>query len=538
MPAILQHARAAATARSAPSSWRARRAHRVVPAACLLAGLLAFASPAAAQEPAGWRPCGGAGAECAAFSVPLDHARPEQGQLRLALARVHATDPARRIGSLFFNLGGPGAPAVEILREAGTDLFPTLSDRFDIVAVDPRGVGESERAIACGRNQETQGLYAQPFPTPQNLRAIRYVARAQRLVRRCVRRNRAILPYVATANVARDIDLIRAALGEERLTFVGFSYGTFLGATYASLFPDRYRALVLDGAVDADRYINRPVDLLREQSASVERALGRFFRVCAARRRACGFGAGRPRRAFDALVARLNDSPARTGGRRVVDGEDVLVAAAQAVYAKQFWPILAEALDDLEAGNAELARLLADAFYGRDPDGSYGPMVSRYFTISAVEQRYPRGVRRYLGLGRRCRARFAHFWWNCGYAELPFALMPVEPRGAFYGPFEVPATAVPPLVIGTTNDPATPYRGSRRLVRDLGNARLLTMRGDGHTAYPGNSGCVDAAVDAYLEDGVLPPPGTVCRQRVPFASARALVATAGRPMSSHLPPGL
>ena len=253
-------------------------------------------------------------------TVPLDYDSPTGSTIQIAVARVPAKDQAHRIGSLLFNLGGPGAPAVDFLQAtAGQGFVDALNRRFDIVAFDPRGTGQSSPSIDCKANQERLGLYAQPFPTPSalHLRALlrkdrAYFARCLSLV------PRSILAHVSTADVARDMDVLRQAVGDAKLTYLGFSYGTFLGATYAALFPRSFRALVLDGPVDADQYINDPVAYQREQTAALERALGRFFAACAANQTACarlrrraipgtpttGWSRGRRRRRLPAAATR------------------------------------------------------------------------------------------------------------------------------------------------------------------------------------------------------------------------------------------
>jgi pimeloyl-ACP methyl ester carboxylesterase len=328
------------------------------------------------------------------------------------------------------------------------------------------------------------------------------------------------------------MDLLRAAVGDKKLTYLGFSYGTFLGATYESMFPTHYRALVLDGALDADQYINRPTQALQEQSAAFERALSRFFVACAAHKDVCPFGGDDPARAFDDLVGGMNAQPLPATGSdtRPVGGEDALVAAAMAMYSKRLWPTLAAALTQASLGDGTGLRDLADAFYGREDDGSYDPISDRYFTIGALEQRYPRNVRFYLDAGRHAWGMFDHAWWNTGYTELSFGLYPVRPKGVFDGPFRANPSATTTLVVATRYDPATPYRGSVQLVTELGNARLLEMRGDGHTAYPRNSPCINSAVEAYLKDLTVPAKGTVCQQEVPFQAPEPAAARSGSPV--------
>jgi pimeloyl-ACP methyl ester carboxylesterase len=471
-----------------------------------------------------WADCEN-GFQCATATVPRDYSRPQGAKLNLAVTRLAARNPAQRIGSLFVNFGGPGGTAVDSLQAFGAILFQSLNERFDIVGFDPRGVGRSESPIDCKVNQETQGIYAQPFTTPQRLQG--FVSRARNYVDACMRNNGEILRYASTANAARDMDALRAAVGDSKLSYLGFSYGTFLGANYASLFPGRYRALVLDGAIDPDQYINRPISHLRQQSSGFERALDRFFEACAGNQGAClGFGGSDPHGAFDELVARANASPIPATGDdpRPIDGDDIIWVAGNSIYAKQAWATLAQALVAARDGDGTLIRTLVNGGYGLQADGTYAPGLDRYFALSAAEQRYPSDVDVFLEAGKVSWGLFDHFFWNAGYAELPFALLPVRAQGVFRGPFRASASDPTILVIGTTYDPATPYRESIALVDQLRNARLLTMMGDGHTAYGGNTLCIDAAVDGYLNAGTLPAAGTVCKQEVVFglqATARA-----------------
>jgi pimeloyl-ACP methyl ester carboxylesterase len=427
---------------------------------------------------------------------------------------------------MFVNFGGPGGTAVDIVQAYGALLFETLNERFDIVGFDPRGVGQSENPVDCKVNQETQGIYAQPFTTPQRLQG--FVARARNYVDACLRTNTDALKYASTANVARDMDVLRAAVGDAKLTYFGFSYGTFLGTTYASLFPANYRALVLDGPIDADQYINHPSENLRSQTAAFERALDRFFQACAANQTAClGFGGSDAHAAYDNLVKQADASPIPATGDdpRPIDGDDLNWAVGNSVYAKQNWPSLAQALVAARDGDGTLIRQLSNSGYGRLDDGSFDPLLDRYFTLSAVEQRYiSTDVDAYLASGLQSWGMFDHAYWNSGYSELPLGLFPIDAQGVFRGPFRASNSAPTILVVGTTYDPATPYRGAINLVSQLRNARLLTMQGDGHTAYGGNSPCIDAAVDAYVGQGALPAEGTVCQQDVPFEQLQVALA--------------
>jgi len=466
-----------------------------------------------------WQPCGN-NFECADALVPRDYADPLGPTYRLAVVRRAARDPQQRIGALFFNPGGPGGSAVSALAGAANGLFATLNQRFDLVAVDPRGTGASEAPIDCRVDQETQGLYAQPFLTPDNLDVGAWTLRAQQYVDACVENDAGAFGVAATANVARDMELVRRAIGPEPLSYFGYSYGTFIGATYAALFPHGYRAIVLDAPVDADQYINHPTESLRAQSAAFERALSRFFEACAADQAACrGFGGDDPALAFDQLVAQLNQSPqAVQGSNRPMDGDDLLFATGLLLYDKGSWNTLAAALAALAGGNPAPMRQLADSSYGRNQDGSYDPGGDAYFVLGAIEQAYGTESAVFRADGEAAFADFPHFFSNLGYSELPYGLFPIHSTGVFRGPFVASADAPTILVVGATFDPATPYEGALALVEQLGNARLLTMQGDGHGNYGGNSPCIDASVNAYLLAGELPELGTECQQDVPFGN--------------------
>jgi len=463
------------------------------------------------------------GFQCATARVPRDYDRPRGATLEIPVTRLPAQDRQNRIGSLFVNFGGPGGPGVEPLQLFGAELFASLNDRFDIVAFDPRGTSAGAGQIDCAVNQETEGLYGQPFVTPETLDVGALVARKRAYAQRCAQRNADLLPYVATADVARDMEVLRRAVGDDRLTYLGFSYGTYLGTLYARFYPDRVRALVLDGAVDPEQNVDRPLEIFQESTAGFERALGRFFQACAAHKDVCPFGGDDPHDAFDVLLERLDATPLPAGGPHPVpvSGDDLRAAAVLVLYAKQAWPLLGEALAQAEAGDGTLVRTLTDMFYGWQPDGSYDPFGDAFFAIQGVDARWPRDVGAYLKTGERSWRLFDHFFFNSGYSELAWGLLDAEARGAYFGPFRLADSVPAPLVVGTTYDPSTPYRAAKALVSQLGTGRLLTMRGDGHTAYANGSPCIDAAVEAYLEQRALPAAGTVCRQDVPFAALPA-----------------
>jgi len=527
---------------------------RMLGAFAMTLTLLVMATPAMASSPGtggalDWGPCAdadatAAGWECAMFKAPKDYGDPSAGFVKIAVTRLPAQDQAHRVGAMFVNYGGPGGTAVDTTQAIGTDLFGAVNDKFDLVAFDPRGVGQSSPSIDCAVNQETEGLYSKPFITPENLDVKALLAKDRAYVRRCVSLNKGILPFVSTANVARDMDGIREAMGDKKLNYYGFSYGTFLGATYASLFPKNYRAMVLDGPVDANSYINTPSADLREQSAGFEREIGRFFTACAVYQSFCNFGGSDPQAAYDALVDSANLLPIPVpDGRAAVNGDDILGATALAMYAKQFWPLLAQALSAASHGDGTSIRDLADSFWGNNEDGTFDPAGDRYFTITAIEQNYPSDVQTFLDAGDNAWGVFNYTYWNTGYPEINYALWPIHATDVFRGPFRASNSAPTILEVATTYDPATPFRGAKRLAKQLGNVRFLTMVGDGHTAYQnGSPDCIDTAVIAQIETLTLPPEGTICQQNLPFvpppapatSAKTSALPLAGSSLAQHL----
>jgi pimeloyl-ACP methyl ester carboxylesterase len=502
-----------------PRSVPERARHRAAPAtlaaiAAVLALALALllAGPArAADGPIAWTPCG-AGAECGTLDVPIDHAQPAGPTIAMPVTRVPASDPEHRIGSLVVNYGGPGAPGAEILRDTPPELLPVLApvvhERFDLVAFDPRGTGGT-LPVDCGITPEDGRSTA--LVTPQTLDVDALLADADRYAALCAERNPGVLDRVSTTDTVRDMDLLRAALGQERLDYLGFSYGSFVGAMYASLFPEHQGRLVLDGALDAQGFVDSPLTDIREQAAGFERALNRFLAACAANQEACsGFGGADPWLAFDALIAAADAAPIPAQIGEPVTGRDITEATAVALYAKEAWPVLALALAEAATGDASLFRVVLD-------DSAGAGIEDAFVAITALDAAWPREVEPYLEGAREAWRLFDHMWATAGYENVVFGRWPASDPTVFRGPFRSSPSAPPALVVGTTFDPATPYRAAVDLAAGLGNARLLTMRGDGHTAFGSRSSCIDAAVIAYLVDGTEPAEGTVCDQEIPFA---------------------
>jgi pimeloyl-ACP methyl ester carboxylesterase len=469
------------------------------------------ASPGVRPSPAAgelaWTDCGG-GFECATLDVPLDYDAPTGTAISLSLIRLPAIDPAERLGTLVTNPGGPGASGVDFVRQAATTVFSeALRTRFDILGFDPRGVGASA-PVACVGPRELDRLIALD-PTPDTAAERSALIDGTRsFVAACQANSAALLPHVGTRDAARDLDRIRAAVGDPALSYLGFSYGTFLGATYADLFPGRVRALVLDGAVDPTLPFE---ERNAQQAMSFAAAFGRFLDNCASRPACSFYSKGNPAAAYDALMARIDRAPlhaALTGDSRSVGPGEAFTAVAAALYDQSGWSILAQALAMAERGDGSVLLLLADSYNERRPDGTYANILAANNAVTCLDYASPADVAAYQALALRLEKLAPRFGEAVAWSGLTCALWPVHPAGDPVAPRA--SGASPILVIGSTGDPATPYAWAVKLAGELESGVLLTRRGEGHTAYGGKSACIDEAVDAYLITLLVPAAGTVC----------------------------
>ncbi|MER6911140.1 alpha/beta hydrolase [Streptomyces sp. NPDC000594] len=461
------------------------------------------------QRPA-WRECPESpGFQCTRLTVPLDHARPGGRRITLAVARTRATGPGEKLGSLLVNPGGPGGSAVEYLQMfAGTGYPAPVRARYDMVAVDPRGVAGSE-PVTCLSGPEMD-TYTQVDQTPDDPAEERRLATAHRsFAEGCAKRSAALLPYVSTVDTARDMDVLRAVLGDERLAYVGASYGTFLGATYAELFPRRAGRLVLDGALDPSLSARR---VNQDQTAGFETAFRSFAADCVTRRD-CPLGTGSTTEAatrLRGLFTRLDARPLPTGEPRRLGEALATTGVLAAMYDEGAWPQLREALDAALSGDGAPLLALADSYYERSGDGSYSNLMFANAAVNCLDLppafTGPAEVERASADFEKVSPVFGRgFAWaamNCAYWPAP----------ATGTPHRITAEGARPiLVVGTTRDPATPYRWARALAGQLASGRLLTYEGDGHTAYGRGSDCVDTAINRYLLEGTVPREGTRCR---------------------------
>ena len=439
--------------------------------------------------PLTWQRCGNL--ECATLQVPLDHAVPGGRKIGIALNRRRAGDAGRRIGSLLVNPGGPGVSGIENLPVILGRLSAEVKARFDVIGFDPRGVGQSA-PVRCLPTAELAAYFAvDPDPDDPAEKAA-LIRATERFVAGCKQRSGDLLPHVGTPDAARDMDLIRAAVGDEKLTYVGFSYGTSLGATYAELFPDRIRALLLDGAVDPAL---DTMALNRAQGESFDRAFDAFVADCRAKPRCAWQPAGGPSKAaFIALAARVDAQPVAAGRRRLGPGE-FLIGSAAFLYARQTWTLLAQGLAKVEAGDGALVLLGFDTLVERQPDGSFSNSQEANVSVNCLDNPSPRDVAAYERAAAEAARTAPAFGPSIAWFGLVCALWPVPPTGKAE-PLKAPGSP-PILVVGTTNDPATPFAWSEAMARQLAQGRLLRHEGEGHTAY-GEDSCTSRIGDAYL----------------------------------------
>ena len=459
--------------------------------------------PAPTVTPARWADCG-SGFACAEIRVPSDYAAPSKGYLNISIIRAAATKPAKRIGSLFVNPGGPGASGVEFVRD-GLELFPkALRERFDIVGFDPRGVNSST-AIRCIDNLDGHDALD---PSPDNATELAaLVDSAQEYADACAARNDTTLPYLSTDAVARDLDTMRAAVGDEQLTYLGFSYGTLIGVDYAERFPERIRAMTLDGAVDPSLDLET---FRADQAKAFEGALKRFLADCA-KRSACAFHeGGKSAAAFDALMASIDRKPIpalRLRDPRLVGPGLAWSAVLGALYSKEAWPTLAIALAQAKDGDGSIMLLISDPFRGRKANGSYSNMQDAYTANTCLDYPAPTDVKVFAGWARQLDKAAPHFAEMVAYNDLICAFWSVPAQGT---PHAISAKGAPPIVVvGSTGDPATPYHWAQSLADQLDSGVLVTRKGEGHTGYL-ESTCVQKAVDAYLLDLKAPKDGLTC----------------------------
>lgn len=452
------------------------------------------------------------GLQCSRLTVPLDYANPRGDSITIGVLRHKAGDPANRVGPLVLNPGGPGASGMAAAASLSSQVAGgQVGQRFDLVGFDPRGVGASEPDVTCLTDSERDAEREEDLGVDGSPSGVaKQEADAKDFAAKCVQRTphgTALLANIGTRDVARDMDVLRSALGAEKLNYLGYSYGTRIGYTYAEQFPGNVRAMVLDGALDPGQ---DALDSLVAQGAGFGKAFAKYAQWCAARQDcALGGDAGAATKAYQGLVRPLIDKPLRLGDGRELTFGDATLGTIQALYSQQLWEPLNSGLNELKRGRGAILMALADQYNERDTSGHYtntqdaftavrcvdDPRVTDKAEILAAENRYDQAAP-FLDDGRANGAALD----SCAFWPVPNTSQPHEPK----------AVGLPPvLVISTTNDPATPYEAGVNLAKAM-NGALLTFEGTQHTVFLQGNSCVDQVGTAYLISGALPSDGRRC----------------------------
>jgi pimeloyl-ACP methyl ester carboxylesterase len=448
--------------------------------------------------PISWVACG-ADLQCGTLTVPLDYARPGGTTIGIAVERHLADVPADRIGSLVINPGGPGVSGIDDFANELAALTPGLLDDFDIVTFDPRGVQRSS-PVTCGATQgAAQGPLPNPVPqTTAQQKAL--LATMRQFARDCEQASGATLPYVGSVDVARDMDRLRQALGESGLTYMGQSYGTLLGATYAQLFPTHIRAMVLDSAIDPALSFDQ---MTLGQAEGFEGVLNSFFAWCATSPSCQWRPAGDPTSAVLARIARSYIDPPPAGGGRTAGTGELYDALLDGLYSQSDWPTLGAALAADEDGDGSAVVAMSNHY---STDGSTNGADAAE-AVDCLDHPASKDLASYGALAALFATSAPVFGPLLAWGEAGCAVWPIAPTRT---PSPATAPGSPPiLVIGTTQDPATPYSWSVSLAHELSQGHLLTVEGSDHVSYF-YSACVRAYVQTYLISLATPPVGATC----------------------------
>jgi pimeloyl-ACP methyl ester carboxylesterase len=442
---------------------------------------------------------------CGQLPVPVDYAHPDGPKLNIEVIRVHYRDQPQRLGSLVVNPGGPGASGVFLAISLAASLSEDVLRHFDLIGFDPRGVGLSA-PIRCQTDaEETKALaFDADVRTTAGLRAAKQQAAA--FAHSCSAKYGSQLAHYNTVETAQDMDRIRAAIGDTQLNYLGFSYGTELGAVYAHLFPKRIRVAVLDGAVDPAT-VGNALTSNEQQIGGFENAFDQFAADC--RTRPACQPLGDPRKAVAALQKKANAEPIASsehGETRKATGGIVLYAVVSALYSQQLWPELGTALIDAQHGDAAGLLSLVDRYSERGDDGHYSNLLDVFQVVSCNDQKSDPTDAQIKTAATQWAKKYPLFGL---WSAISLFQCQSWPKARHPVPKETAVGSPPILVVGNLHDPATPYIGAVHLAATLRTGVLLTWNGQGHTSY-GQNACIDAKVNAYLIQRAVPAPSTTC----------------------------
>ncbi|MFI9554587.1 alpha/beta hydrolase [Nonomuraea endophytica] len=440
--------------------------------------------------------------QCGKLSVPLDYAKPDGDKLDIALIRVPATDKANRIGSLLFNFGGPGGSGVDTLAQAAKS-FGTLSARYDLVSFDPRGV-ERSSGVRCGDSAEMD-TFTSMNTLPANAETTAASQKAnKKFAGLCEQDSGKILPFVGTVSAARDMDRMRASLGDAQLNYLGMSYGTLLGGVYATLFPKNVGRMVLDAPLDPTVTFEQRTLV---QTAGFQKAYESFLKACVKEGCEIGGSVEAGNKNVDRLMTELSEKPIKVGDRDLTQGL-ASTGVAAALYSELTWPFLETAVSQAMKGEGEALMYLADSYTGRTPDGKYTTQMTSFPAITCVDSA-ERPDAATLDRTEAAALKISPLFGSAGAGQL-CSIWPVAGSDEAR---HVDATGSGPiLVVGGKGDPATPYEWAPKLTEQLKTATLVTYTGEGHGAYLSGSQCVKGIVDAYLLQGTVPQKNATCER--------------------------
>jgi pimeloyl-ACP methyl ester carboxylesterase len=455
------------------------------------------------QQPVKWDRCG-SGSQCATITVPLDYAKPTGKTIELTARKIPARDRTGRVGTLFINPGGPGASGIEYVAAASFVLGTPLLNKFDVIGWDPRGVGEST-PVRCLDTAQLDKFMATDG-SPDNESEITALNNsAKELADGCEKRSGDLLAHVSTKDAARDLDVLRGIVGDSQLYYLGKSYGTYLGATYAELFPKNVGQMVLDGAVDPAE----PSEQLNiSQAKGFDTALDAFAADCA--QRSCQLGSSKQEvlAKVDKVLTDTDAHPLPGDGKREVTQAIATLGVIFPLYLKEYWPRLEQAVAEGVAGNGGRLLALADEYTGREP-GSYKDNSNEViYAVNCLDHPDVTSIAEAKTQEATYKAASPRFGAFLLWGSMPCVDWPVKPQNAPH-PIKAPG-AKPIVVVGTTRDPATPYQGAVSLAAELDSGVLISRDGDGHTGYHQGNACVDQAVETYFLTGTPPTDGLKC----------------------------